>query len=157
MESCGNFIFPKIYTVKNKNIKTHIPRNASIFNKPQCCTKSALDKNLNAKASSKNPSMTFVVLSHPPDFGSDFIIFGNIAKRAKGRPRATPKPAIPAVSCQAPPSADNDPARRDPRIGPVQENDTIDKVRAMKKTPKIPPIPSPLLVKVVQVEGKDNS
>ena len=84
-------------------------------------------------------------------------MFGNIANNAKGNPSATPKPAIPAVSCQAPPSAEREPASNDPRIGPVQEKDTIDKVNAMKKTPKIPPIPSPLLVEFVQEDGSVSS
>ena len=116
-----------------------------------------MERNLKAKASSKNPKITLVVLSHPPDFGRAFSMFGNIANNAKGNPSATPKPAIPAVSCQAPPSAEREPASKEPRIGPVHEKDTIDKVNAIKKTPKIPPIPSPLLVEFVHLDGKVSS
>ena len=135
-----------------------MPKKTSIFKSPQCRTRSALDKNLNAKASSKNPKITLVVLSHPPDFGKDFSMFGNIAKTANGRPRAMPNPAIPAVSCQAPPTlADREPAKRDPKMGPVHENETIDNVSAIKNTPKTPPMPSPLLVKLVHLEGKVSS
>ena len=129
----------------------------SIFNKPQCCTRSALDKNLKAKANSKKPKITFVVLSHPPELGRVLSMFGNIAKIAKGKPSANPKPAIPYVNCQAPPSADKDPARREPRIGPVHEKETIDNVNAMKKTPKTPPNPSPFVVQLVQLDGNVNS
>ena len=131
-----------------------MPKKTSIFNIPQCCTRSALDKNLNASASSKNPKITLVVLSHPPDFGNALSMFGNMAKSANGSPSATPNPPIPAVSCHAPPSEDNEPAKSEPKIGPVHENETIESVRAIKNTPKIPPIPSPLLVADVQLSWK---
>ena len=134
-----------------------MPKKTSIFNIPQCFTKSALDRNLNAKASSRKPKTTFVVLSHPPDFGSAFSMFGNSANSANGKPSAVPKPPIPAVNCQAPPSAESEPASNDPKIGPVQEKDTIDNVNAIKKTPNMPPKPSPLLVEFVQVDGKVSS
>ena len=84
-----------------------------------------------------------VVFNQPPDFGKAFIILGNIANKAKGNPKETPKPAIPAVSCHAPPSAVKEPANNEPKIGPVQENETIAKVNAIKKTPINPPEFSP--------------
>jgi len=43
---------------------------------------------------------------------------------------------------------DKDPAKSEPKIGPVHEKETMDSVSAIKKTPKIPPTPSPLLVKI---------
>ena len=132
-------------------------RKTSIFKIPQCSTRSALDKNFNANASSRKPKITFVVLSHPPDFGSALSMFGNVANKAKGRPKARPNPPIPAVSCRAPPSEESEPAKRDPRIGPVHENDTIESVSAMKKTPKIQPKPYPLLVTEVQLAGNVSS
>ena len=132
-------------------------RKTSIFNKPQCLTRSALDKNLKASANSKKPKTTFVVLSQPPDLGRALSMFGNIAKSVKGKPRAKPKPPIPAVNCQAPPSLDKDPAKSEPKIGPVHEKETMDNVSAIKKTPTIPPKFSPLLVKLVQREGRVNS
>src|SRR5690606_7926429 len=106
---------------------------------PQCCTKSAFDRNLNARASSKKPKTTLVVFNQPPDFGRAFIIFGNMANNAKGNPSASPKPPMPAVNCQAPPSVVSDPANSEPSIGPVQEKDTNAKVNAIKKMPKTPP------------------
>ena len=96
-------------------------------------------------------------MSQPPDLGRAFSMFGNIANNAKGSPSATPNPAIPEVNCQAPPSEDREPASKDPRIGPVHEKDTIDKVNAIKKTPRIPPIPSPLVVELVHAAGNANS
>ena len=46
-----------------------IPKNTSLFNNPQCSTKSALDKNLKAKANSKKANTFFTVSNHPPDLG----------------------------------------------------------------------------------------
>jgi hypothetical protein len=54
-ESCGNFSFPKIYIARLAKTIIQIPKKASILSKPQCLTKSALERNLNAKASSKKP------------------------------------------------------------------------------------------------------
>src|SRR5690554_2911421 len=131
--------------------------NNSRLISPQPSTKSALDKNFRAKATSKNPNTTFTVFNHPPDLGSEFNQLGNRAKRAKGSAKATPKPPIPAVSCIAPPSAVNEPAKREPKIGPVHEKDTIAKVRAIKKIPIIPPIFEALSILFPQELGKVNS
>ena len=106
-------------------------------------TKSALDKNFKASASSKNPKITFTVFSHPPDLGSELIIPGNKANKAKGKPKAIPNPAIPAVKYHAP--CVSVPANNEPTSGPVQEKDTITSVKAIKKTPITPPALSALL------------
>ena len=37
---------------------------------------------------------------------------------------------MPTVNCMAPPFVESDPANKEPRIGPVQENDTSAKVSA---------------------------
>ena len=118
----------------------HKQINTSLLSKPQCSTKSALDKNFKAKASSRNPKTTFTVFNHPPDFGNEFNQLGNMANNANGKANASPNPPIPAVNCIAPPSEVKDPANKEPKIGPVHEKDTIARVRAMKKTPMIPPI-----------------
>ena len=117
----------------------HKPRKGSIFNNPQCLTKSAFDKNFKARANSKKPKTTFTVFSQPPDLGKDFIHPGNAANKVNGRASASPKPPIPAVNCMAPPSEDSAPASNDPKIGPVHENETKERVSAMKKTPMMPP------------------
>ena len=132
-------------------------RKGSIFNNPQCFTRSAFDRNLNARASSRKPSTTFTVVNHPPDLGIEFIQPGNAANRAKGKARANPKPPIPAVSCQAPPSELRAPASKDPRIGPVQENDTRASVNAMKNIPKNPPMPSADATLLEKLLGKEIS
>ena len=90
----------------------HSSKKGSIFKRFQWATKSAFDKNLNASANSKNPKITLVVFNQPPDFGKTFSMLGNMANNAKGNPRETPKPAIPAVNCQAPPSLVKEPASR---------------------------------------------
>src|SRR5690554_4339686 len=131
--------------------------NSSRLISPQPCTKSAFDKNFSAKANSKNPKTTLIVLSQPPDFGSEFNQLGKRAKRAKGKANATPNPTIPAVSCIAPPSAVSEPAKSEPKIGPVQENETIAKVRAIKKIPMIPPIFEALSILFPHELGKVNS
>ena len=118
----------------------HKAINTSLLSNPQCSTKSALDKNLKAKASSRNPKTTFTVFNHPPDFGNEFNQFGNRANKANGNANASPNPPIPAVNCIAPPSEVSDPASNEPRIGPVHEKDTIARVKAIKKIPMIPPI-----------------
>src|SRR5690606_7625070 len=114
-------------------------------------------KNLKAKASSKKPRTTFVVVIHPPDFGNEFNQFGNNANKANGNARAAPNPVIPAVNWPAPPSADNDPASKDPKIGPVHENDTIASVSAIKKIPITPPILEAESILLAHELGKVNS
>ena len=129
----------KIYSANPIKITTQIPIKTSRFKRSQWATKSALDKNLKAKASSKKPRITLVVFSHPPELGKDFNQLGNKANKAKGSAKANPKPVIPALSCMAPPSAVKEPASKEPKIGPVQEKETIAKVRAIKKIPIKPP------------------
>jgi hypothetical protein len=103
-------------------------------------TRSAFDKNFSANASSKNANTFFTVSNHPPDFGNDFNQSGKIANSAKGNASASPNPARPVVSCHAPPL--NDPTNKEPKIGPVQENETMAKVSAIKNIP--PTLPNPL-------------
>ena len=138
-ESCGNLILANKYNANPIKITIQIPIKTSRFSKSQWATKSAFDKNLKAKASSKKPKTTSVVFNQPPDFGKEFNQFGNNANSAKGKAKAKPKPVIPAVNCVAPPSEVKEPANKEPRIGPVQEKETIAKVNAIKKMPIIPP------------------
>ena len=131
--------------------------NSSIFKIPQCATRSAFDKNFKANASSTKPNVTFSVFSQPPELGSFSRNFGNIANKAKGSPSAKPKPPIPTVNCQAPESAVREPANKDPKIGPVQENETIARVRAMKNIPANPPTDSLLVEDAAHEDGKVKS
>ena len=122
-----------------KEITTHKPINISLFRRPHCFTRSALDKNLTANASSMKPKTTFTFVIHPPDLGSDLSQFGNMAHNAKGNPNAIPNPAAPAVSGHAPWSAT--PTSNVPKMGPVQEKETIANVPAIKNMPPIFPCP----------------
>src|SRR5688500_8339833 len=122
-------------------ITTQLPIKTSLGNIFHCSTRSALDRNFIAIASSRKPNTTFTDVNHPPDFGSDCNQPGNMAKMAKGKARPSPNPAIPKVNCIAPPLFDNAPTNNEPRIGPVQENETIASVSAMKKIPARFPIP----------------
>src|SRR5690625_7650760 len=140
--TAGILIRQKRYKPKPYDTKAHKIMNCSIFNKPQFFTISALDKNLNASASSKNPITTFTELSQDPDLGNLFIKDGKVAKMANGRARERPNPPIPTVSCTAPPFVLNDPANKDPSIGPVHENETSTRVRAIKNIPMKQPTPS---------------
>ena len=142
------------YKAKPEKIKIQIPMNISLFKIPQFSTRSALDKNLKAKANSRKPKTTLVVFNQPPDFGKLFSQLGNNANNAKGKARAKPNPLIPAVSCIAPPSAVKDPASNDPKIGPVHEKDTIAKVAAIKKIPIIPPASEAESILLPQELGK---
>src|SRR6478609_10331748 len=110
----------------------------SLSNKCNCNTKSALDKNLKAKANSKKPKNTFTVFNHPPDFGNVFNQPGNIAKSMNGKAKANEKPNIPTSGAIPPFEAAS--TNRVPTIGPVHENETIAKAKAMNKIPIIPPL-----------------
>ena len=84
--------------------------------------------------------MYFIVVE--PDFGSLLRTFGNMANKAKGKPRAKPKPPIPAVNSHAPESPESEPANKVPKIGRVQEKDTIASGNAIKKIPINPVLDS---------------
>ena len=100
-------------------------------------TKSALERNLNANANSKNPKNTFTVFNHPPDLGKEFNHPGNAANKPKGSASAREKPNMPTKGPIPPIVADS--TRRVPTIGPVQENETSARVNAIKNIPINPP------------------
>ncbi len=61
-----------------------------------------------------------------------------MAKRVKGRAKAKENPSIPIIgSITAPPA---DWTRMVPTIGPVHENETRTRVKAIKKGPPMPPL-----------------
>ena len=138
--SCGNLIFPSRYNDNPMPTNIQIPINTSLFNKPQCITRSAFDKNLIANPTSIKPKTTFTEFNHPPDLGNEFNQLGNKANKANGNASARPKPPIPTVNCTAPPV--NDPTNNEPKIGPVQEKETMANVSAIKKIPIIFPVPA---------------
>ncbi|MNS13548.1 hypothetical protein D3C72_451440 [compost metagenome] len=113
-------------------------RNTSLSNKCNCKTKSAFDKNLNAKANSRKPKTTFTVFNHPPDFGKECNQPGNIANNINGNAKANENPNIPIIGAIPPLEAAS--TKSVPTIGPVQEKETIAKAKAMNKIPIIPPL-----------------
>src|SRR5690554_2935015 len=136
-ESCGNWIFPNKYNAKAPNTAIQIARKTSRSNQWACNTKSALDRNLKANANSRNPKNTFTVLSHPPDFGREFIQPGKAANKPKGNAKANEKPNIPTNGAIPPREAAS--TNKVPIIGPVQEKETMASARAIKKMPMMPP------------------
>ena len=113
-------------------------RKTSLSKKCNCKTKSALDKNLKAKANSKNPRTTFTVFNQPPDFGNAFSQPGKAANKENGNAIAIENPNIPTIGAIPPFEAAS--TNKVPTIGPVHENDTIAKPNAMKKIPISPPL-----------------
>ena len=106
-------------------------------------TKSAFDKNFRAKANSTNPRTTFTVFIQPPDFGKLCNACGNNANKPKTIAQANPKPAkakVSSIGTFAEPVIAL--PNKLPKIGPVHENETITRVKAMKKIPIIPPASS---------------
>src|ERR1700744_1772787 len=117
----------------------HRPKKISRLRIPQCSTRSALEKNFRARASSTKPRTIFTDVSQPPDLGNRFSQPGKRAKTAKGSASARPKPPMPIVSWIALPLVARAPASRVPRMGPVQEKETRASVRAIKNTPAMLP------------------
>ena len=113
-------------------------KNVSLSNQCNCKTKSAFDKNLNANANSKNPKKTFTVFNHPPDFGNEFSHPGNKANNINGSANAKENPNIPIIGAKPPFEAAS--TNNVPTIGPVHENDTMAKAKAINKIPIIPPL-----------------
>ena len=74
--SCGNLIFPNKYNAVPIAHRIQITKKASYFKTPQCSTRSAVDRNLNAKASSINPKETLSFFNQIPDLGITDKYFG---------------------------------------------------------------------------------
>ena len=128
-------------------------RNSSRSKKCVCMTMSAVDKNFNAKASSKKPSVTLTVFNQPPDEGRELSQPGKAANKVNGIAKAKAKPNIPTAGPNRdPPEAAL--TKSEPMIGPVQEKLTKLKVNAMKKIPSIPPLFEASSALFTQLEGK---
>ena len=83
-------------------------------------------------------STTFTEFSHPPLLGMDCKRLGKMAKRVKGRARARAKPSIPIAGARIPEEEVAACTNNVPIIGPVQEKETSERVKAMKKILTIP-------------------
>ena len=98
-----------------------------------------------------NPSTTFTLLSHPPLLGRFFSTEGKKARRVNGRAKATLNASIVTIGAQNSPAVDL--IRTVPTIGPVHENDTSTRVRAMKNTPPRPPRSDFLSLALTSLDG----
>ena len=85
--------------------------------------------------------ITFI---HPPDFGIDFSQDGNRAKSVNGNAKAMANPNIPIAGATTLPVVDTCTSRK-PIIGPVQEKDTNESVKAIRKILSNPVVDSALL------------
>lgn len=92
LSSCGNLIFPNKYSTNPIVIIIHSPINTSLFKRNVLETKSALERNFNASATSIKPNTTFTVFIQPPDFGNDCNACGNKASNPKTIAHARPNP-----------------------------------------------------------------
>ena len=140
-ESWGKRIFPSRYKMIATPTTIQSAMKISLLTIPHCLTRSALDKNFIAIASSINPSTTFTEFNQPPDLGSVCSQFGKMANNVKGNASDNPKPAMPNESCMGPLLLLIAPTNSVPKIGPVQENETMASVNAMKNIPAIFPLP----------------
>src|SRR5580658_4647655 len=100
-------------------------------------TRSAFEANFKARANSNKPRVTLTVFNHPPDFGILFNQLGTMANKPKGSAKPKPKPKKPK---KGPVGELLTNGIRLPIKIPVQENDTNDKVVAIKKMPRNPPL-----------------
>ena len=80
------------------------------------------------------------------------ICSGNIASKVKGKANAVEKDNIPKTGFRANPFADW--TKIPPTNGPIQENETKTKVRAIKKTPTNPPWSDFLSIELTKLDGK---
>ena len=108
-----------------------MPINASLGKMPQPATKSALEINFNAKASSINPKEIFTSFIHSPDFASDERSEGTAANTMNGNESAIANPNIPIIGPIMEPET-TDSTNNVPIIIAVQENDTKTNVNAIK-------------------------
>ncbi len=102
------------------------------------------------------PRTTLTLLSQEPDL--PFIFFssdGNIASMVNGSAKATENASIVTIGVQNSPCVDL--IRTVPTIGPVQENDTRTRVRAMKNIPPSPLPPDFASLLLARLEGSSIS
>src|SRR5579872_495491 len=122
-------------------IRIQMAKKTSLLSNPEWVTRSALERNLIIRASSTKAKVFLTLSIQPPDLGSEWSQPGKSANSAKGNPSARPNPAIATVNWMPPPFWSSAPTRRLPRIGPVQEKETITSVSAIKNIP--PRLPRP--------------
>ena len=78
------------------------------------------------------PSTTLRMFIQPPDLGADFSHEGKRANSVNGSARANAKPSMPMAGPQKLPLVAKSTSRK-PMMGPVHENDTSARVKAIRK------------------------
>ena len=98
------------------------------------------------------PRTTFTEFNQPPLLGIFLSNDGNQARSVNGSAKAVAKAAIVRIGIQMlPPLVEL--IITVPTIGPVQENDTSTRVRAIKKIPSKPPFSAPASLLLTRLEG----
>ena len=110
-------------------------KKISLSKIPQWYDKSAVDKNFKAKPISKKPKTTFTEFNHPPDFGSEVNQLGKMANMVNKSANDNEKPNMATIGVKRSVSMETN---RVPIRGPVHENETSDKVNAIKNRPTKP-------------------
>ena len=85
-----------------------------------------------------------MIFIQEPDFGACLSHDGNIANNVNGNASAKAKPNIPTAGAAMSPEVAKS-TNRKPMIGPVQENDTSERVNAMRKIDNSPLVLEALL------------
>jgi hypothetical protein len=124
---------PNRYIAQSPKIVVHSSKNSSRGRICQPNAKSTIDTNLNAAASSTNPSETLSVSIHSPDRGIDLTLVGISESTTNGSAIVNPKIAMPTPTRSVPTLATF--AINEPTIGAVHVNEVITSVAPMKKTP----------------------
>src|SRR5258708_36866636 len=114
-------------------IRNEKAKKVSLFSKPKWVTRSALEKYLINKPSSRKPKTIFTLFIQLPDLGRVCSQLGKSANKAKGSPKARPNPASTTVNWTGPPLGPRALTTKVPRMGPVQEKETNARARAIKK------------------------
>ena len=93
--------------------------------------RSATERNLREKASSRKPSVTLMQFIQLPLLGAAFSHDGKRANKVKGRAKARANPNMPMAGPMMLPVLATS-TRRKPMIGPVHEKLTSDRVNAIR-------------------------
>src|SRR5437763_399275 len=104
---------------------------------PSCHTRSTLERNFSAAASSRNPMNALTETSHEPDFGNLAKYCGNTASKKNGAAKEVLNASIPTMGkTRSPLAAD---ASSVPTTGTVQVNEVSVKVNPISSGPARPP------------------
>ena len=99
---------------------------------------SATLRNFSEKASSRKPSVTFIIVIQSPDFGNCLSADGNMANIIKGSANAKEKANSPIIVPLPPPDATS--TSNVPTMGAVHEKLTTTRVRAIRNMDTMPEV-----------------